>query len=196
MQQINLLSGELLPRTEPLVARHFAVGWGVLALVLAMVTAWHGISLWSLQSDLASTQSELDTLRTANATKRANVTDPEALRQQVNQLQEQQFVQNELMTLLQSEQQTAGFSAYLTSLAHARVDGLWLNEILIAHNATRQLTLKGATVDALRVPELLQNLASQDQFAGQRFERLDLSADDDTDTVQFAIVSPLGDASG
>lgn len=196
MQQINLLAGELLPKTEPLVARHFVAGWGVLALLLAVITAWHGISLWILQGDLQAAQSELATLRSANATGRANVIDPEALRQQVSELQARQSEQSALMALLQAEQQVTGFSAYLTSLAEARVEGLWLNEILIAHNATRQLTLKGATVDAVHVPELLQNLANETLFAGQRFEQIDLSADDDEQTVQFAIVSPQGEPSG
>jgi len=58
------------------------------------------------------------------------------------------------------------------------------------------MTLKGATVDALHVPEMLQNLASEEQFAGQRFEQIELLSNPDEDVIDFAIVSPQVDASG
>ena len=196
MQQINLLSGELLPKREPLVARQFVIAWGCLALVLATITSWQSLSLWGLQSDLATTQTELDHVTQANALQRAQAVDPDVLRQQVSRLHKQQLEQKQLMAWLRDESESAGFSPYMAALARARVDGLWFNEFRIAHNPLRYMTLKGATVDALHVPEMLQNLASEEQFAGQRFEQIELLSNPDEDVIDFAIVSPQVDASG
>jgi hypothetical protein len=196
MQQVNLLSGELLPKREPLVARQFVIVWGCLALLLAAITSWHSMSLWGLQSDLVSTQSELDKLTRTNAIQRAQSVDPEVLREQVSQLHDQQLAQKQLMNWLRTESESAGFSPYMAALARARVEGLWFDEFRIAHNPLRYLTLKGATVDALHVPAMLQNLASEKQFAGQRFEQIELISSPDEDVIEFAIVSPQVDVSG
>ena len=196
MQQINLLSGELLPKREPLVARQFVIAWGCLALVLATITSWQSLSLWGLQSDLATSRTELDEVTQANALQRAQAVDPDVLRQQVSRLHKQQLEQKQLMAWLRNESESAGFSPYMAALARARVDGLWFNEFRIAHNPLRYMTLKGATVDALHVPEMLQNLASEEQFAGQRFEQIELLSNPDEDVIDFAIVSPQVDASG
>lgn len=196
MQQINLLSGDLLPKSEPLVARQFVVAWGCLALVLATITSWQSLSLWGLQSDLATTQTELDQVTQANARQRAQTVDPEVLREQVSRLHKQQLEQKQLMAWLRNEAESAGFSPYMAALARARVDGLWFDEFRIAHNPVRYVALKGATVDALHVPAMLQNLASEEQFAGQRFEQIELLSNPDEDIIEFAIASPEVDASG
>lgn len=196
MQQINLLTTDLLTKSEPLLGRHFIAAWGGLAVLLVALTSWHGVSLWGLHEEMASAQIAVERMRTDNAAKRANTLDPEALREQVGRLSERQIAQAQLMDLLRAQQETEGFSMYLEGLARARVDGLWLNEILIAHDTKRQVSLKGATIDAINIPALLQNLAAQDQFSGQRFDRINLTSDADAKTVEFAIISPAGDAPG
>ena len=168
MQQINLLTLELAPKSDPLVARHLVMAWCGFGLVLALITGWHGLSLWGLHTEMASTRSAVDQLRVENNTQRQNIVDPQSLRDRIAELREQQLEQDQLMRMLRAEQETAGFSAYLSGLARAKVEGLWLSEISIVHNPASRLTLKGTALDAIRIPELLHNLAGEDHFAGQR----------------------------
>ena len=80
----------------------------------------------------------------------------------------------QLLALLRAEQETLGFAAYLESLAAARVDGLWLDNIQIRHGERRHVRLSGLSQDPLYIPELLLNMAEEEPFEGQRFEQLEL----------------------
>ena len=194
MQQINLLNGELVPEREPLKAQTFLLAWAGFAGLLLAITAWHGVSLWDLKSEMAEAESSVQRMRQANAAQRANIKDPADLRAQVTELQVQQAEQTQLVALLRAQQETQGFSPYLAALGRARVKNLWLSEIAIAHGGRRQMTLKGAALDASDIPKLLKNLAHETQFSGQRFEQIDVTANEETQVVEFAVVSPQGGA--
>lgn len=188
MQQVNLLSDELRPRSEPLAASQFLLLWAGFAVLLGVVSAWQGMSLWNLHDEKISTAEALAQLRSENAVRRMASTDPVELKSSVADLATEQRRQQQLLSLLRMEQETLGFAAYLKSLAEARVEGLWLDNIQISHGVQRQVRLSGIAQDALHVPELLHNLAEQAPFAGQRFKSLTLEANGDL--VEFALINP------
>jgi hypothetical protein len=190
MQQINLLNGELLPRTEHLFARQFVTSWGGFALLLAIISGWQGFSMHGLENDIAQTKTDVERLRAANAAALAKTVEPQDLRDQVTSLQRQQDEQGQLVELLNNQQRSPGFLQYLNGLGRARVDGLWLSQITISHVSGRRISLKGSAMDPGHVPRLLQNLASQSEFKGQRFDQLEVKADLDHRKVEFTISSP------
>ena len=201
MQQVNLLSDDLIARREPLEAKHFVAVWALFAALLIVVSIWQTASVWGLEATLAETQSEIQQLVNANAQQRANLVDPEVLRGQVSELQEEQISQGTIVNMLESEQKQAGFGVYMRGLAEARVTDLWLTEIRLAHppglaGDKARLTLKGETLDPRAVPELLQNLADLEQFKGQRFRTLDMSTHPEENKIEFVIASPPLGASG
>ena len=192
MQQVNLLSDDLSPRQEPLVASQFFVIWAGFAGLLVLASVWQGLSLWSLYGEKSATAEEVQVLRSRNAEQRIASAEPVDLKSKVADLAAEQTQQRQLLALLRAEQETLGFAAYLESLAAARVDGLWLDTIQIRHGERHHVRLSGLAQDPLHVPELLLNMAEEAPFEGQRFEQLKLEADGDL--VQFAIVDPQAGA--
>ena len=195
MQQVNLLSDDLIARREPLEAKHFVAIWALLLVLLAVVSIWQTASLWGLKSTVAEKQTEIKQLVTANAEQRATLTDPEVLRGQVNALQEEQISQGAIINMLEREHAQVGFGVYMRGLARARVADLWLTEIRLDHppgltEGKPRLTLKGETLDPRAVPKLLQNLAELEQFKGQRFRTLDMSTHPEENKIEFVITSP------
>ena len=192
MQQVNLLSDDLSPRQETLVASQFLVVWAGFAGLLVAASLWQGLSLWSLYDEKTATAQEVQTLRSRNAEQRVASAEPVDLKSKVAELAAAQAEQQQLLTLLRAEQETLGFAAYLESLAAARVDGLWLDNIQIRHGERRHVRLSGLAQDPLHIPELLLNMSEEAPFAGQRFEQLELEAEGDL--VEFAIVDPQAGA--
>ncbi len=199
MQQVNLLTEDLTARSAPLQARHLLIVWAGFLFVLLTFTGWQAFTLWGLKNEMATTRAELSELAAANAQQRATLIDPDALRKQVGALRDRQLAQGELVNLLQGHRFSGGFATYMQGLAAANVKGLWLTEIHLYQRVGRadkkQLTLKGTALEAPAVPRLLQNLAMLEQFAGQRFQQIELNAASDSDLVEFVIASPAdGDA--
>lgn len=188
MQQVNLLSEELQPRAEPFVASQLLMVWAGFAVILVLVTAVQGLSLWSLHGERVATAEEVQSVRARNAEQRVASAEPVDLKTRVAELAAEQRRQQDMLALLRTEQETRGFADYLESLAAARVDGLWLETIQIRHGVRRHVRLSGLAQDPLHVPRLLHNLAEQEPFIGQRFEELLLEANGDL--VRFAIVDP------
>jgi len=196
MQQINLLNGGLILKTQHWVAKHFLMTWAGFAFLLVIFTSWQGLSLWELKSEMSQTETDVQKLRAANEIARTKSAEPSGMRDQIAALQVQQREQDSLVELLRSQQQSRGFSEYLTGLANAHVDGLWLNEIEIVHDRGRRISLRGSALNARFVPLLLRNLAAEQQFSGQRFEQLELQGTGPGELVDFSLISPNGDVSG
>ncbi|XOV84052.1 MAG: PilN domain-containing protein [bacterium] len=195
MQQVNLLDASLAPIRKRLGANQLALAWLGFSVFLVLVSIWQSASLWWLQDEEMSTRAEVQRVREANSVYRANTEPPIALEAQVAELSKQQDQQALLVDLLQ-RQQSLSFSPYLAALSDARVDRLWLSEISIVHGATREINLKGATSDASLVPVMLRNLSEQQQFRGQRFRHVEITALPDASLSEFIIVSPDGAVSG
>ncbi len=190
MQQVNLISLGIIPKAEPLRTKQMLLLLGGFSLVLLAVTGWHGVGLAGLKSELVQSKLEVEALRQTNLLSRTDRPDTQALRSQVEQLSTTHSAQTNLVRLLNLQQAQQGFSAQLKSLAAARAEGMWLEEIHFSQGHSEHISLKGKALRAVTVAEFLQNLADQRVFNGQSFEYLSVrSSEGDGSLLGFTIVS-------
>lgn len=193
MQQVNLLSPELMPKSEPMLGRQLALVWGAFAAVLAVFSMWQGVSLVFLEEDLAAVEAEVRAIDAANrSVKESERQDVASAINDLERLRREHTERNALVEILSGYRRTEGFSGHLKSLARSHVEGLWLSEIRIDHTVGQAPTimLKGAAEKAQRVPDYIHNLAADQYLAGQRFDRFQLSIDEENELVQFELIGP------
>lgn len=190
MQQVNLISLGIIPKAEPLRTKQMVLLLGGFSLVLLAVTGWHGVGLAGLRSELVQSKLEVEALRQTNLLSRNDRPDTQALRSQVEQLSTTHNAQTNLVRMLSLQHAQQGFSAQLKSLAVARAEGMWLEEIHFSQGDREHISLKGKALRAVIVAEFLQNLADQQVFSGQSFEYLSVrSSEGDGSLLGFTIVS-------
>ena len=83
-----------------------------------------------------------------------------------------------------------GFARHLKSLARQTTPGLWLTNIALSAKGDR-IWLQGEALRADLVPTYLQDLADEEPFEHQRFHRLKIDTDEDSNaqTVSFVVTS-------
>lgn len=192
MQQVNLLSAELMPKRESLTFQQLLLFWGVFAGLLVIVSAWNGYETWRLATTQQSTAEQGRALLAANEQLKASFSstpDPE-LEARVNELRMEQAERAALMTLLADyhSAQAVGFSGYLADLSTHSVEGMWLSEISL-NAGGRWIALKGKTTDPARVPEFLRRLSDGRSFDGHLFDGFELK-ETDSGLLEFAIEGP------
>ncbi len=211
VQQINLLHGDLLPKTDPLTAQHLLSLWGAFVVVLIGLTSWFQWSVSSLEDEAVTSQQQLDVLVQANAASRRNQTDPAAMRDEIRSLENQLMQQQSFVAALTDRSGTGGFSARLKALAAARVNDVWLDRIQLAKGtllpdqesgpgmtvpAPARIVLEGGAVDAAAVPRLLRKLSGQAEFQGEHFNLMTIQRQDDAPTLRFKVSDSSSEQSG
>jgi hypothetical protein len=94
---------------------------------------------------------------------------------------------------------TTGFTAPLRALARGSTDGVWLTGIHF-DNAGAQIALEGKTLDAARVPALIERLRRTPEFAGTTFATIELKPSEETgirapaSLVRFRLATPAVEA--
>ena len=83
---------------------------------------------------------------------------------------------------------TAGFAPYLAALGRQRTPMLWLTAIAV-NGGTGAIELAGRSLDAKLVPEYMQRLSGEPALAGQRFDRFEITHDDETGEAVFRATS-------
>jgi len=192
MQQVNLLSGELMPRRDPLTLNQLLLLWGVFAALLLAATAWSGFDTWRLSATQSATKEQWRLLRSTNEQLRASFSstpDP-ALEAKVTELRIEQVERAALMSMLADyhNRQALGFSGYLADLSAHSVEGMWLSEISL-HAGGQWIALKGLTTDPARVPEFLRRLSDGASFDGHLFDGFELKQTE-SGLLEFAIEGP------
>ena len=191
-QQVNLLTNDLKPRSEPLTLSQLLAGWGVLGVGLLLLSSWSGVDLWQLASKETETLEQVQLLKETNQRLKASYsTEPDAaLAAEVDRLRTEQLERERLMALLEEYQveQAEGFSGYLDDLATCQVDGMWLSSIGLATGG-RWIQLRGLTTDPARVPEFLLRLSEGKSFDGHRFDAFELK-ETESGLIEFDIVGP------
>ena len=92
---------------------------------------------------------------------------------------------------IESQKNTAGFSAMLECLARQNSPGVWLRRVGIAAGGA-QLLLEGSTEDPQLAPRYLQQLGQEPILAGREFERLQMERSlKDPGTIDFALQSSV-----
>jgi hypothetical protein len=192
MQQVNLLTAELMPRQEPLTVKQLGLIWLGFTGLLLLATTWSGFDIWRLTADEDAVRAQWQTLRDANEQLRASFSttpDPQ-LEEAVAALRIEQAERAALMSLLADyhQGQASGFSGYLRDLSTHSVDGMWLSEISL-HGGGRWIGLKGVATDPARVPEFLRALADGESFDGHLFDGFELR-ETESGLLEFALEGP------
>ncbi|MEM9620725.1 MAG: hypothetical protein AAF993_03695 [Pseudomonadota bacterium] len=201
LQQINLLSDDLLPRAQPLHEKQLLAGCLIFAALLIGWSLLDAFALGGLSDDideanraLATLNSQIEELREAQAGGET------ALRAELTRLRARRAEQSMLAQILNQEgrgsggEAGAGIASAMVVLAENRLPGLWLSELTIYPRHMPFLQLKGHALDPVMVPRYLQKLADGGRFTGHRFERVEVRRADAQDRVDFELYSPdLGD---
>ena len=192
MQQVNLLTTELMPRHEPLTVKQLGLIWLGFTGLLLLASSWSGFDIWRLAADEDAARAQWQVLRNANDQLRASFSttpDPQ-LEQSVAALRLEQAERAALMSTLSDYHrgQVSGFSGYLRDLSTHSVDGMWLSEINL-NGGGRWIGLKGIATDPARVPEFLRQLSNGESFDGHLFDGFELS-ETESGLLEFALEGP------
>jgi hypothetical protein len=172
-QQINLY--------QPILnEKGTRVSAGTATWMLVVVCA--ALSLWQIREGRQVTQLEgtaqseraqqrQSELAVAAAADRATRDDPLRLQRQAKQLVTQLGERRRALELLSSGAagSTGGFADRLEALARRRLDGVWLDHIVLGAGGG-VTSLAGHTVDPNLVPRYLQALAGEPALRGTRFD--------------------------
>ncbi len=200
-QQVNLFVPQLLGQVEPFAAVRLLAGVGAVLIVLLLWGAWQQWQLSGQRQLNAQQQAELDRRQAALTQRRAALESRQTttvLEQRLARLQQEQRAKQALLGTVSGQDfgNLDGFSGKLTALGRHPPEGLWLRTIALA-NGGSELVLEGTTLDAARLPQYLQALATEPWFAGKLFNRLAVQRSTaDPNQLDFVLVTPCYDAQG
>lgn len=174
-QQINFYRSDFIRRKDRLGAGPLLAISGVIVFAMVAAYLYGSYEMMSLKSELKTVKNQ----ERAAMTRLENF-DPNAeagngeeswskrLDDAKRALRDQELVLT--MVVDSSLGDIDGFSRYLTSLARANIDGLWLSRIrLSALGDNTQLV--GQALRAEQIPIYLQVLALEEPFADQKFSQ-------------------------
>ncbi len=182
MQQINLLTPDLLPRPDVFPARFLLTLLTVLVLLCMPVAGW----FW-WQAELARTKHERVLAEFDALSARADQLDlqrqmtGEAMVDGASTLDTSQ---RQLLARLQSIVTSPSLSARLDALSQAAIPGLWLSEITLTPMAYR---LQGYALAPGLLPAYLQRLTQQPSFAGMAVARLGVQTAAEEAKIAFSL---------
>jgi hypothetical protein len=191
-QQINLY--QPIFRKQPQVFSAAAMLQAA-AVVIVALAAVYGYGRWQL-ARLEAEVVQLEGQEKAFAAQLARI-DPsagaarrKAVEDEIANLNAALLAQQKLIDVLRAQPlaMTNGFSPYLAALGRQHVNGLWLTELDV-NGATGTMELAGQTVRAELVPEYLQRLGNEAALAGQRFDRLRIERNEQSERVAFRVSS-------
>lgn len=190
-QQINLLSAGLIPPRATVTSIQVLGACGAMAGLLLLWSAWQGYGLYTDQQELASVTAEVRVLTEANTKLRemAQRQPNPTLAQNVAFLMQRKREEQQLSAILAELETSQGFTRYLSELSLVQVDGLWLDGLAFGQGDA-DVALRGYAFSASKVPEFLQRIARGTGFAGQTFDRFELTESKDGN-VRFEIVGPV-----
>lgn len=191
-QQINLANPQLLHRRHAFGLREMAlIAGAALAGALAWAVYVHDqartleAQATEREAQLAEAQQALDA-RQADATRPASA----LLTERVEALRTQIAQREALLASIGASLDAAptGFAPRMRALARSHVEGVWLNEFLLAPDA---VVLKGSALQPGLVTTYLDQLGRQPAFAGLLFSGLRVSQPQAQPTAEGAAAAHL-----
>jgi hypothetical protein len=185
-QQINLYQPILNGKSTRVSAG--TATW-ILVVVCAVLSLWQirqGRQVTQLERQAQSAraqQQRQSELAAATGADRATRDDPLRLQRQAEQLVTRLGERQRALELLSSGAAgtTGGFADRLEALARRRLDGVWLDHIVLGA-AGGVTSLTGHTVDPNLVPSYLQALAGEPALRGTRFDEFRIGEPPNPDT--------------
>lgn len=194
MQEVNLLSDELRPRHDPFTLREFGIAWGLLVVLLALISGWQAYTNMQINSSVTVARSELVVLtQEVAALESVAQKQPDSLLvQQLAALTGERDEQKHLLRVLSDEPLNSGFVGHLRDLASIQMRKLWFDSIQLA-NGGKQIRLAGFSERAELVPLYLSMLAEGRAFSGYSFDGLQIKRESDA-LVAFEVTGPQAKA--
>lgn len=191
MQEVNLLSEELKPQHLTFTIRQLFIVWGIVVLLLTLISCWQAYANSLLELELVTKQQQLYAAKEEysslqHVTKKQ--ADP-ALILKLKGMQTLQKEQSQLTAVLDDEPMNSGFQAHLTDLARVNMRNLWLSSISLSEGGKR-IHLKGFSSTAERVPLFLSMLSEGSAFTGYPFDGLKIQRETES-LVSFEVHGPL-----
>ena len=190
MQEVNLLSPELVPEHDPFTLRELGIATAVMLLFLSCFSLWQAYGLWKAEQifeaeekKLAFLDQEISQLQSAT-----NREPDSALVQMLATLVSKREEQHHLAEVLEKEPINHGFEGHLTDLASIDMRSLWFDSISL-DNGGKSISLKGFSESAEQVPLYLSMLSEGQAFAGYSFDGLKIKRETGV-LVSFEVLGP------
>jgi hypothetical protein len=185
-QQINLYQPVFYQRRTQLSAGTATSLLGIVCVALSLWRIYGGQQEAQLEKDVQSAQAqeqqqaEFARIVGASQATRPNLIDLQA---QAKRLGTELTERKRALALLRSGAAgtTVGFADRLEALARRRVEGVWLDRIVLG-GAIGVSSLAGRTWDPTLVPRYLQALAAEPALRGTRFDEFDIGEPPAADT--------------
>lgn len=173
IQRINLYTEELRGRHIRFPASQLLSVLGVAAVLMLAVYGVFAGQLAAVRAERGELGPRVQAMRqdlTRLADEAANRRASPALERRLHALRTELERKRRLIGALDGTDigNPVGFSAYLEGLGRRRIEGLWLNEIVVADGGA-QLALRGSTVAETLVPAYLHALSTEGAFEGREF---------------------------
>ncbi|NKC00684.1 MAG: hypothetical protein GKR90_19625 [Pseudomonadales bacterium] len=194
LQQVNLLSTDLLPQQPLLEFRQMLVALAAFVVVLLTLSSVKGFEVWqgfvdteALEEDLVlllaqikgvdaktALQAELDALNTSKADRLAE------------------------LDVLKVAKRVGGFSDQLVVLAESRVTGLWLTDFSFVQveGSEPHLSVVGVAHQPELVGQFLRELQSHGGFSGYQFSELEIQREAEEKLAHFSLLGQEIDVDG
>jgi cell division protein FtsB len=179
MQQINLYQPIFRREKKVFSALAMAQVAGAVLVMLLLAWAWGAWQAGRLTEDVAALKRQRDTQarQLEQLKQRYAVTTPSvALEQEKNRLAQMQAARADALRVLGSSVggNRQGFSRHLAALARRPVPGVWFSSVQLDGGGAR-LALKGHALRPQLVPQWMQAIAAETEFAKREFEVFTLS---------------------
>jgi hypothetical protein len=201
-QQINLYQPVFDEKRTRLSARTAASMLGIVCTALLFWRIYGGRQVTQLVKEVQSVRAQQQRqaeLAGAAGAAQASRGNPVSLQAHAKQLATQLRERQRVLELLRSGAAGAsgGFADRLEALARRRVDGVWLDHVVLG-SAGGVSSLAGHTLDPNLVPRYFQALAAEPALQGTRFDEFRIGEPPNSDTGSAgAAGSPsAGDAAG
>lgn len=196
IQQINLYQHEFRGRRDLTDSRHLALGFVLVLVVLAAISAGQAWRAGAAEQRAADLATERDELQAALEPLQARVQEQQAADDEgggeaVARLRRELAAKRRLVRHLDERGPGTGpaFSAYLEGLARSTAEALWLERLELGRGG-RTMRLAGHARTPEAVPALLDRLASLSAFRGHSFRTLRIDrGDEDGGRLAFLIAS-------
>ncbi|OAI11038.1 hypothetical protein A1359_15180 [Methylomonas lenta] len=195
IQQINLYHDNIDTRSQSNLNHYLLVLIAsVMLLLISSGLSWYQIA--TQQSNRQLLQNQLQQATTELLTLQSQLPNPQndaLLDQEIQQAQTRYQNLSRIMELLTDTQQdqTRGFSHYLSALAEQADSSAWLSRIKI-NTISNDISLYGSSFQPQPIPLLLQRLQTTSAFKSRSFARLNMQQSDNApEQIDFSVSSSL-----
>jgi len=170
MQQINLLTSDLLPRRVAFSAETMLLAFAAVLALSAPAPIWQWLQARAAEARHAEAVALFDRLNAQVEAQalQASLVEPEA--QAADPSAEARRVLHHLQSIVEAQPP----SVRLTELARVHRPGIWLTSIELTHQGYR---LRGYALEAGALPEYLQRLAQTTVFPGISAAQIQVKAE-------------------